>query len=157
MKVPSGYDCRHAFLTFLAISFGQNAFHLAPVAQPKEAEYATEVVKIALPSLDAPEAIRARTAQPRAETDALVASLSCLSDQPGCKVHLMIPFYSHSDPWVPVFRECSRCPHPKPMIIFVSFIEGHWWHSAMGFNDSPDFVDRTRSQIEKALMVEVTR
>ncbi len=51
----------------------------------------------------------------------------------------MIPFYSRSDAYVPVFRQCSRCPNPKPMIIFT------------------DVVDRTRKQIEKALMLEVNR
>ena len=109
------------------------------------------------PALDPPEAIRDRKPQPRAETDALVANLSCLSDQPGCKVHMMIPFYSHSDANVPVFRQCSGCPNSKPMIIFMKLVEGNWWHGAMDFNDSPDVVDRIRKQIEKALMLEVNR
>ena len=156
MKVPPEDDTRSAFRRFLAESFGQNA-SLSRPPQPNEADYTTETVEIALPVLDPPEAIRDRKTQPRAETDALVANLSCLSDQPGCKVHLLIPFYNHSDPWIPVFRECSGCPNPKPMIIFMRFIERNWWHGATDFNDSPDFVGRTRRQIEKALMVDVNR
>jgi hypothetical protein len=43
------------------------------------------------------------------------------------------------------------------MIAFMRLIEGHWWHGAMDFNDSPDVVGRTQDQIQKALMVEVNR
>lgn len=157
IKVPFGDDPRSAFRRFLAGSFGQKPFLVGRPEEPKGADYSTELVKITLPSLDPPEAIRDRKAQPRAETEALVASLSCPPDYPGCKVHLLIPFYSHIDPWVPVFTECSKCPKPKPMIIFMRLIEGNWWHGAMDFNDSSDFVDRTRKQIEKTLMVEVNR
>ncbi len=156
MKVPSGDDLRSAFRRFLADSFGEKPLTGRPLGQ-KAGDYTTEMVRMTLPALDPPKAIRDRRPQPRAETDALVASLSCLSDQPRCKVHLMIPFYTDSDPSVPVFRECSGCPNPKPMIIFMKFIEGNWWHGAMDFNDSPEIVARTRNRIAKALMVEVNR
>ena len=43
------------------------------------------------------------------------------------------------------------------MIIFMKLVEGNWWHGAMDFNDSRDVVDRTRKQIENALMLEVNR
>jgi len=155
-KVPSGDDSQSAFRRFLADSFGEKSFIGRPPEQ-KATDYTTGMVKITLPALDPPEAIRDRKPQPRTETDALVASLSCLTDQPRCKAHLMIPFYSHSDPNVPVFRECSGCPSPKPMIIFMKLVEGNWWHGAMDFNDSRDVVDRTRKQIENALMLEVNR
>lgn len=69
----------------------------------------------------------------------------------------MIPFYSHSDPNVPVLRECIGCPNPKPMIIFMKLVEGNWWHGAMDFNDSSDVVNRTRKQIERALMIDLNR
>jgi hypothetical protein len=155
-KITSGDDLRDAFQSFLAASFGEKPLRGRPLEQ-MAADYKTEMVKITIPALDPPEAIRDRKPQPRSETDALVANLACLADQPGCKVHLMVPFYSHSDPYVPVFRECSGCPNPKPMIIFMKLIEGNWWHGAMDFNASPDVVDRTRNQIEKALMVEIGR
>lgn len=155
-KIASGDDAQSAFRRFLADSFGEKSLIGRP-SLPNAADYTIELVKITLPDLDPPEAIRDRKPQPRAEVDALVANLSCLPDQSGCKVHLMIPFYSHSDPNVPVFRECSGCPNPKPMIIFMKLIEGNWWHGAMDFNDSADVVDRTRRQIEKALTFEVNR
>lgn len=155
MKLPSGDNPRSAFQRFLAGSFGQNTLLVPRSEEPKAADYTTEMARITLPALEPPEAIRDRETQPHAETDALIASLSCLPDQPGCKVHLLIPFYSHSDPWVPVFTECSKCLKPKPMIIYMRLIEGHWWHGAMDFNDNPDVVERTRKQIEKALVVEV--
>jgi hypothetical protein len=168
MKVPAGDDSRSAFRRFLADSFGEKAFsarlpgigrplEIGRAPEPKGGDYTSEMVQITLPPLDAPEAIRDRKPQPLAEADALIANLSCLSDQPRCKVHLMIPFYSHSDANVPVFRECSGCPNPKPMIIFMKFIEGTWWHGAMDFNDTPDVVGRARKQIGKALMLDVNR
>jgi hypothetical protein len=157
MKVPSGDDPRSALGRFFAASFGQKASLFGPPPQPKEADYTAELLKITLPALDPPEAIRDRKAQPSAETDPLVASLSCLPDQPGCKVHVLIPFYSHNDPWIPVFTECSACPNTKPMIIFMRFIEGTWWHGAQDYSDSPEFVGLMRKRIEKALMVEVNR
>jgi hypothetical protein len=155
-KVSSGDDSQLAFRRFLADSFGEKSFIGRPQEQ-KAIDYTTEMVQITLPALDPPEAIRDRKQPPRPEVDALVANLSCLPDQAGCKVHLMIPLYGHSDPMVPVFRECARCPNPKPMIIFMKFIEGSWWHGAMDFSDSPDVVNRTRKQIGKALMLEVNR
>ena len=163
-KIRPGEDARSAYQRFLADSFEEKSLsgrlpgigrppEIGRSAGPNAADYTIDMVKITLPALDPPEAIRNRKPQPRAEVDALVASLSCLSDQPGCKVHLMIPFYSHNDPNVPVFRQCSGCPNPKPMIIFMKLIEGNWWHGAIDFNASPDVVDRTRKQIEKALML----
>lgn len=154
MKVPSGEDLRSAFRSFVASAFGEKGLRSE---EPRATDYTMETVRITLPPLDFPDAIRDRKMPPRAETDALIASLSCAPDQPGCKVHLLIPFYSHSDPWVPVFTECSKCLKPKPMIIYMRLIDGNWWHGAMDFNNSPDVVDRTRKQIEKALMLEVNR
>ena len=155
MKVPSGENLQSAFQDFLADSLGQKL--LVRSEEPKAGDYTTEIMRITLPPLDLPDAIRDRKAQPRAETDALIASLSCLPEEPGCKIHLLIPFYSHSDPWVPVFTECSKCLKPKPMIIYMRLIEGHWWHGVLDYNDSPDIVARTRNRIAKALMVEVNR
>jgi len=157
MKVLPGDGLRAAFQRFVADSFGQKAGLVGPPPKPNEADYTVEPVRVTLPALDPPEAIRDRKRPPQAEVDALVAGLGCLSDQPTCKVRLLIPFYSHGDPSVPVFRECSGCPNPKPMIIFMKLVDGNWWHGAMDFNDSPDIVDRTRKQIEKALMLEVNR
>jgi len=157
MQVPSGDEPQCAFERFLATSFAQKTVLVVRSREAKAADYATEMVKITLPALDPPEAIRNRRVQPRFETDALIANLSCLPDQPGCKVHLMVPFYSHSDPFVPVFRKCSGCPDPKPMVIFMRLIDGNWWHGARDFDSSPDSVSRTRSQIQKALLVEVSR
>jgi hypothetical protein len=157
LKVPLGYDSHAAFRSFLMASFGQNDSLLTRPPKPKETDYTIELVKIALPALDPPEAIRDRKQQPRAETEALTTSLGCLPDQPGCKVHLLIPFYSHKDPCVPVFRKCSMCSNPKPMIVFMRFVEGNWWHGATDFNDRPRAVARTRRQIQNALMIEVNR
>lgn len=170
MKIPSGEDARSAYERFLADSFGKKLLReslpLPGFGRPpggartpgqNGAEYTTELMKITLPTLDPPEAIRDRTPPPRAEVDALVANLSCLSDQPSCKVHVMIPFFGQSDPYVPVFRQCSGCPNPKAMIIFMKIIEGSWWHGAMDFNDNPNFVDRMRERIEEALMLDLDR
>jgi len=156
-KMALREDAQSAFRRFLRDSFGQNASSLVNLPEPSASDYVAETVKIVLPAITAPEAIRARRVRPPAETDALSAALSCLPDQSGCKVHLLIPFYSENDPWIPVYRECSRCPNTKPMIIFMRRIEGTWWHGARDFDDGPDFVRRTRRRIEEALMVEVNR
>jgi hypothetical protein len=157
MKVASGDNLQSAFRHFLRTSFNQNA--LARMIEPelKEADYVAEAVKIYLPPLEAPEAIRERRVRPIAETNALLDTLACLKDQPGCSAHLLIPFYSDSDIYVPVYRECKRCPYPGPKVIFMRLVEGKWWHGARDFDDSPDSVNRTRRQIEKALMIEANR
>jgi hypothetical protein len=154
MKVSPGDDPRAAFRRFLSDSLGQGGSPLPRLSEPKGADYSTEILKVALPPLDPPAAIHNRTTRPRVETDQLVASLSCLPEQTGCKAHILVPFYSASDPWVPVFRECSGCTNPRPMIIFMRFVEGNWWHGARDFDDGAAFVSRTREQIGKALMVE---
>lgn len=167
-KITSGTDIQSAFRRFQEDSFGEEGAiaklskierppEVGRAPEPQRTDYSTEMVTIILPRLDPPDAIRSRKPQPSADTDALIANLSCLPDQPPCKVHLMVPFYSRSDPNVPVFRQCSACPNPKPMIIFMKLIEGNWWHGAMDFDDRPDVVDRTRKQIENALMLEVKR
>ena len=112
---------------------------------------------IVLPALDPPDAIKERRARPSSETEALVANLGCDPDRPSCKFHLMVPFYSQNDLWVPVYRECPDCRNPRPMIVFMRYVEGHWWHGAGDFDDNRDFVDRTRRKIEKALMIDVVR
>jgi hypothetical protein len=163
-RIAPGEDSGSAYRRFLADSFGEKALTRRPLMRPSLTQgspdvssFSTEIVKIFLPSLDPPQAIRDRMPQARAEVDALVASLGCMSDEPQCNVHLTIPYYSHSDPSVPVFRACSGCANPKPTIVFMKLIESNWWHGAMDFNDNPNIVDRVRKQIERALMLEVTR
>jgi len=157
MKVPPGDDSQSAFRHFIEDSFRQKNFLARSPPQPRETDFTAELVDITLPALYPPEAIRDRRPRPQAEIDALVASLSCLQEQRGCKVQLLIPFYSPSDVAVPVFRRCSACPNPEPMIIFMKFIEGNWWHGSQDFSVDPEFVRRTRTQIEKALLLEVNR
>lgn len=157
MKVAAGDDLQSAFRRFLRASFNQNVLARTLEPEPKEADYAAEAVKVHLPPLEAPEAIRERRVRPIAETDALLAAFACHTDEPGCSGHLLIPFYGDSDPYVPVYWECRQCPHPKSMVTFMRLDEGKWWHGARDFDDSPDFVQRTRRQIEKALMIEANR
>lgn len=157
MKLSSGQKAQAAYQQFLAKSFGQKR-PLSASSEVRAGDYTSEMITITLPPLDPPDAIRNHESPPQSEVDALVASLTGLPDLPRAKVHLLAPFYSHRDPWVPVFRQCSGCPNSKPMIIYMRFVEGHgWWHGVMDFNDNPDEVKRMRRQIEKALLVEVKR
>lgn len=82
-KISSGNDTQSAFRHFLADSFGDNSLIGRPPAA-SGGEYTTEKVTITLPALDPPEAFRDPTPQPGAETDALVANLSCPSSKPRC-------------------------------------------------------------------------
>lgn len=155
-KIPSESDPVTAFRQFVASSFGQT-FPLGRSRTRTESDFATEILNVILPSLDPPESVRERKRRPSSETDALVANLGCPADQRECRLHLLIPFYGKADPWVPVYRECSTCRNKKPMIVFMRFVERNWWHGVGDFDDSPDFVTRTRRQIENALMIEVNR
>ena len=157
MKTSMGEDPLSAFRRFLAGSFDQKLFPLAHLPEPKEGDFSVESTDIVLPTLDPPDPIKGRKVRPVAETEALVANLGCPPDLPACKLHLMIPFYSENDVWIPVYRECLNCDYRRPVIIFMRYIQGHWWHGAMDSNNNSEFVDRTRGKIEKALMVEVRR
>lgn len=157
MKIPTGDDQLSAFRRFLESSFAQKPSLPAGSPQPRGPDFLLESTDIVLPVLDPPDAIKERELRPVAETEALVATLGCPPGPPNCKRHLMIPFYSENDLWVPVYRECTDCYNPRPTIIFMRYVEGHWWHGARDFDDRREFVDRTRGKIEKALMIEVRR
>ncbi len=153
MRLSDGESPQSAFERFRIDSFGQNSL-LGRSPVPAKNDYATATLDIKLPALLPPQAIRDHRNRPAAEIDALAAALKCLPDDAGCMVHLLIPFYSPSDPWVPVFSACSGCANSKPMIIFMRLVDGHWWHGARDYDDSTAFVNRTRDQISKALMFE---
>jgi hypothetical protein len=155
MKTRPGVDPLSALRQFLAGSFAQKQSLPVGSPRPKEADFSVESTDIVLPALGPPDAIEERKARPVGETDALVANPGCAPNPPNCKLHLIIPFYSENDLWVPVYRECPDCDNPRPTIIFMRYVQGHWWHGARDFDDHREFVDRTRSKIEKALMIEV--
>jgi hypothetical protein len=157
LPVASGESPLSAFERFLSGGFSQKIISIARSPLPKETDYATLLTNIVLPPLDPPKGIRERRMRPASEIQALLASLSCPSDTPDCGLHLMVPFYGDADPSVPVYRQCLKCYDPHAMIIFMNWVDGHWWHGGTNFDESPDFVSRASGQIEKALMVEVRR
>jgi hypothetical protein len=156
MKIPEGDDQLSAYRRFLQGSFALGA-SLPAGPPPRKADFSFESTDIVLPVLDPPDAIKERAVRPAAETEALVADQGCAPDPPNCKLHLMVPFYGEKDLWVPVYRECPDCHYGRPMILFMRYVEGHWWHGAMDFDDRRDSVDGTRRKIERALMLEVRR
>jgi hypothetical protein len=160
-KITSGEDSRSAFQRFLGNSFGKYDSPLGQGRQhppaPSPDDYAVEMVTIALPALDPPNAIRERNPPPRARTDALLAKFGCSLDKRECDYYLLIPFYSESDFDVPIYREClAKCNFP-PAILFPKWIdeESVWWQGAMDITSDPAQVKRFKQQIEKALLVEV--
>lgn len=162
MAVLPGGDLRAAFKKFAEEAFEQ---YQSPLYQgqprppgPREGEYKTELISITLPMLDPPEVILKHQVRPRSELDALVRQLGCISTTQ-CKFHLLIPFYSDHDLWVPVYRECPEdCGASRsPVILFPKLTEGRWWLGATNLDADPDYVSRTRQRIEKALMLEVGR
>jgi hypothetical protein len=158
MKVGADEKLPLAFRRFLDESLGLSSPSLYRASPEHEDNYTRQQLKFILPALDPPQAIRVHAARPTAEIDALSNSIGCQSfDKAGCKVRLLIPFYSPSDPYVPVYRDCPLCANPKPMILFMTLHEGTWWHRATDFTDDANAVDRTRRLIEQALMSEVNR
>jgi hypothetical protein len=158
MKLPPGDDLRSGFKRFLDSGLGLSAPSLYQLPPERENNYTSEPTKIVLPMLDPPKPIRDREVRPPAEIEALAKSLGCgVYEKTGCKIRLLIPFYSLSDPYIPVYRECPPCVGLKPAVFFMRFDEGRWWRRATDFTDDPITVDRMRRQIEKALMVEVKR
>mgnify|MGYP003704434229 CR=1 FL=1 len=152
MKIQAKQELRSAFRSFASSRFGEK---VSLPELPSAADFTTEVVRVTLPPLDVPDAIRDRRMPPQRETDALLESLSCEQVQQRCR--LLIPYYSPSDPWVPVYSECASCAKSTGMIIFMRLVEGHWGHGPMDYVDRPEVVTRIRRQIENALMIDANR
>lgn len=160
--IPNGNDSLSAYRKFLANSFGEKSLikifpDIRILPNYDKAQYTESMTSITLPRFQTPEAIRNRLFQSDSETESLISSLMCRKAQSDCRTHLLIPFYSHNDPNVPVYRQCSGCSNTKPMIIYMKLIDGIWWHGALDYNDSPRVVKRTRKKIENGLMLDVSR
>lgn len=155
MKVPPGDDLGSGFKRFLDGGLSLSSPSLYQLPPEREDSYTSELTRIVLPTLDPPKPIRDKEARPPSEIEALEKSLTCASyEKADCKVRLLIPFYSLSDPYIPVYRECPRCVYPMPTIFFMRYNEGNWSYRTTDFTNSPDSVDRIRRQIEKARMIE---
>jgi hypothetical protein len=166
MEIPLGSDLRSAFDRFREKNFGQanlpgpvqmEVDRLGSRAAPeRKEEYASEETTVTLPGLDPPLAIRERKARPADEVAALVERVLPSRERAACKTHLLIPFYSDTDPVVPIYRESSaQCSHPGRTILLLRLSDGQWFMGATNSDSSPSFVKSTRSQIEKALMRDV--
>ena len=155
MKTAPGEDLGSAFARFRETAFGLMRRFRLPI--PNEATYATELVKVTFPPLDPPEAIRDRQAPPQDQVKALVDHLAAC--HPGCKVHLLIPFFTQNDSFVPVYFECTGCQIPKTIVraMWSGEPDRGWWTPISSWGHDPADVDRTRRLIEKALMLEVNR
>jgi hypothetical protein len=155
MKISAGEDLRTALKHFSTSAFEEDPHAIIQDGIPDVADLTTELVKITLPPLDPPRPIRDRKAPPQDEVQALVRSL--LGCKPDCKAHLLIPYFSSDDPWVPVYFECTVCQVPKTIIRAMWAGEGQWWTPISSWGHDPADVARTRRLIEKALMLEIKR
>src|SRR6202012_4954110 len=117
-----------AFTRFRETALGDKLRSLISRPVPSESDYPTERVKIALPALDTPEAIRNRRTPDQGALDNLVKQLTgdC---GPGCKVHLLLPYFNLHDPNVPIYFECSGCGIPKTIVRAMWGGDGvrSWW------------------------------
>lgn len=160
MDIPVGMDAQIAYQRFIRDPNKRVPGAMEPsYVATNPSEFTSERTKFKLPPFEPPEAIRNRTAPPAEQLDKLVDNLKCVPGEANCQVHLLIPYFNDKDPYVPVFRHCSQCFNPKPMIIFMRWIEEDrtWWHGAMDFTDIPDQVGRIRKQIENALLLDARR
>jgi len=156
MKISPGEDLRSAMAHFRETAFGGAAHSLIRLPIPDEASYTTELVKITLPPLYPPEAIRDRKAPPQDQVEALARLADCGL---GCKAHLLIPYFSSNDPWVPVYFECTGCQIPKTIVraMWSGEPDRVWWTPISSWGHEPADVGRTRRLIEKALILEIRR
>lgn len=115
MAIVGGEDEASAFTRFRETAFGDRQHSLIPLPVLRESDYPTERVKILLPALDPPEAIRDRRTPDQGAVDNLVTQLTgdC---GPGCKVHLLLPYFNVHDSNVPIYFECSGCEIPKTIV-----------------------------------------
>jgi hypothetical protein len=105
MKISPGEDLRPAMVRFRETAFGENLHSMIRLPIPNEVDYPSELMEITLPPLDPPEAIRDKKAPPQDQVKSLADHLATC--EPGCKVHLLIPFFTQNDPFVPVYFECT--------------------------------------------------
>jgi hypothetical protein len=110
-KILAGEDEASAFTRFRETAFGERLRSLISPPVPRESDYPAEPVKIVLPSLDPPEAIRDHKTPDQDAIDDLVKQLTAGCGS-GCKVHLLIPYFNVHDSDVPVYFECSGCREP---------------------------------------------
>ncbi len=90
--------------------------HMQAVAQDP-LDFVRRTIRFKVPVLGKPRSIRERRSHPRSVIDALRANLGCDPHaRLECKLHLLIPFFSAADPYVPVFRECAGCGEGRASI-----------------------------------------
>lgn len=155
-KILAGDDEASAFTRFRETAFGDRLRSLISLPVLRESDYPTEPVKIVLPSLDPPKAIRDRNTPDQGAIDDLVKQLTgdC---GPRCKVHLLIPYFNVHDSDVPIYFACSGCKIPKTIVraMWGGDDVRSWWIPISSWGHDPADVKRTRALIEKALMLEV--
>lgn len=167
MQLNPTLDEQSSFKEFVHSNFAQRMPDIYPPgvkpgspyvgkeAKPTVADFKTALASVILPKLEPPDAVREAKVQPKSEIAPLIADLQCLGDHARCRTRLLIPFYGHHDPLVLVFRRCSqRCDVGGDAIVFVRFVDGHWWMGANDVSRTASFVQRAKKQIDRALMLD---
>lgn len=157
MPIAISESPRAALERFVSESRRIGAKEIIPTESFGEIESA--IVSVTLPVLTIPTAIQNRRIPEPVDLELLIANLACDFKHTGCKTHLMIPFYSNDDPYVPVFRQCSQCANSKPMIIFMRHVNDKWkwWHGALDYTDEVQSVKEYKNRIRQGLLREVYR
>jgi hypothetical protein len=125
------------------------------LSRPPSDDFRSEPLNVTLPEFTPPKAIREKQKPPEARVQALKLKFACSAAAPRCHIHVLIPYFSEEDPYVPVFAECPTCDFTQPIILLMQFAEGNWSQGATDKNSDPKFVQLTKEKIERALLIEI--
>lgn len=116
----------------------------------------TTTRSIVFPPWQVPLATQERTMRGADELARLIKLVRCGQGKRSCRSKVLVPFYRETDPRVLIYRECHvSCDGSNPVIVMVQLIDKKWYLGATNIDSSKAFVEKTRQQIERTVMLRI--